>query len=282
MCDGEARPRQGRFPVRFGTAEVLRDLDRSDGWLLSVDGVAQSYVDLADPTHLEFDYVRRIADVVDCAWPAGAAVDALHIGGGACTLPHYIAVTRRGSAQTVVDADPLLVSLVREQFGVDAVPGMTLQVGDGRALTRSVADASVDLVVVDAYEKGVLSGGLFSVESTRDLSRVLRGNGVYLANLSDGPGLRFAARAVATLSAVFGVVMLVAEPGVLKGRRFGNIVLAASAVELPVAEVAARAAAAVFPSRCVMAAELRALVGPARVLTDVEGVDVPVPPTDSF
>ncbi|MBM7773436.1 spermidine synthase [Actinokineospora baliensis] len=268
--------------MRFGTAEVVRDLDRANGWLLSVDGVAQSYVDVDDPTHLEFDYVRRIADVLDCWGEAGAAVDALHLGGGACTVARYLSVTRPGSRQVVIDADGGMVALVRDQFGVDAIPGVTVHVGDGRAGATDREDLSADVVVVDAFERGMVSAGLFSVEATRELSRVLRADGVYLANLSDGPGLPFASRAVATLSAVFGNVLLLAEPAVLRGRRYGNIVLAASAVDLPTDHIAARAANAAFPARCVTAAELRALVGPARPLTDAEPITPPVPPKDPF
>ncbi|MFD7512485.1 spermidine synthase-like protein, partial [Streptomyces sp. NPDC059853] len=37
-------------PVAFGTARLLPDLDRDGGWLLTVDGAPQSYVDLRDPT----------------------------------------------------------------------------------------------------------------------------------------------------------------------------------------------------------------------------------------
>src|SRR5882724_13603756 len=91
----------GRRQVRFGTAELMRDLDRPNGWLLSVDGVAQSYVDLDDPSYLEFDYVRRIADVIDCVAPDTVPLDVLHVGGGACTVPRYIAATRAGSRQLV-------------------------------------------------------------------------------------------------------------------------------------------------------------------------------------
>ena len=110
---GERSPVPGQYPVRFGQAELLRDLDRPNGWLLNVNGVAQSYVDLDDPTHLEFDYVRRIGDVVDCVAEQGHPLDVVHIGGGACTLPRYIAATRPGSRQLVLEADGPLVELVR-------------------------------------------------------------------------------------------------------------------------------------------------------------------------
>ena len=79
----------GQYPVSFGEVELLRDLDRQDGWLLSKDGVPQSYVDLQDPTFLEFEYVRLMADVIDLL--DDGPLSCVHVGGGACTLPRYIA-----------------------------------------------------------------------------------------------------------------------------------------------------------------------------------------------
>ncbi|MET0136632.1 MAG: spermidine synthase-like protein, partial [Kibdelosporangium sp.] len=119
-------PGPGRHEVRFGTAELLRDLDRPGAWYLSVDGVAQSYVDLDDPTHLEFDYVRRIGDIIDCM--PGGPLQALHIGGGACTLPRYVAATRPGSRQLVLDADGPLIELVRENLDLRSVPQLRVRI----------------------------------------------------------------------------------------------------------------------------------------------------------
>ena len=82
-------------------ARVVVDAARPSGRTLVLDGVEASYVDLVDPTHLEFPYVRRLADVVDVAAPAGRALDVLHLGGGGCTLPRYVAATRPGSRADV-------------------------------------------------------------------------------------------------------------------------------------------------------------------------------------
>ncbi|MGQ0841343.1 spermidine synthase [Actinokineospora sp.] len=276
------RPLPGSRPVRFGVAELLADLDRANGWLLSVDGIAQSYVDLDDPTHLEFDYVRRIGDVIDCVAAPGTPLDALHIGGGACTLPRYIAATRPGSRQLAIDADGELIDLVRTQLDLDGVPGLAVRVGDGRAGVREQPDAGTDLIVLDAFERAVVPGGLATVEFTRDVARVLRPWGTYLVNVSDGRGLHFARRVLATLSAVFPHVLLLAEPGVLRGRRFGNLVFAASAVELPVEAVRGRAAGAVFPARCVTSAALSDLRGNVEPLTDAAPMAAPTPPADPF
>lgn len=85
-------PLPGRYPVSFGEVELLRDLDRPDGWMLIRDGVPQSYVDLTDPTYLDFSYTQLMASVIDCL-PEGP-LDAVHIGGGACTIPRYISARR--------------------------------------------------------------------------------------------------------------------------------------------------------------------------------------------
>ncbi|WP_233427901.1 spermidine synthase [Actinokineospora spheciospongiae] len=266
--------------MRFGTAEILRDLDRADGWLLSVGGIAQSYVDLADPAHLEFDYMRRIADVLDCL--PGGPLDVLHVGGGAGTLARYLAATRPGSAQGLVDADAELVALAVEQFGLDRVPGLEVVVGEGRPALAAAGSGSRDVVILDAFVRAVVPEGMVTVESVSEVARVLRADGVCLVNVTDGPGLPYARRVLATLGAVFAEVMLVGEPAVLRGRRFSNLVVAASAAPLPVAEVAGRAAAAPFPARCVTDRDLRELSGSARPMVDGEPVTAPVPPPDLF
>ena len=81
---------------------LIADRTRPRGWLLRVGDTDQSYVDLDDPAHLEFDYVQRIADVLDALAPPGARLRTVHVGGGAFTLPRYLTATRPGSAQVVV------------------------------------------------------------------------------------------------------------------------------------------------------------------------------------
>ena len=279
------RPNQRQAPavtratVRFGEAELARDPDRPSGWLLSVNGVGQSYVDLDDPTHLEFDYVRRIGDVVDLAYPAGMPLEVLHIGGGACTIPRYVAATRRGSRQLVIEADGPLVELVRAHLDLRSVPQLRVRVGDGRQETATRRDDSADLVIVDAFESALMPGPLATLEYTREVRRVLRPQGTYVANLADGGGLPFARRFAATLGRMFDNVLLLAEPGVFRGRRFGNIVAAASAADLPVGELTRRTAGSAFPARCVPGQEF---ARNAKPLSDDEPVIPPQPPPDAL
>ncbi len=275
-------PVPGQYPVRFGLAELLADADWPNGWLLSVDGVAQSYVDLDDPTNLEFDYVRRIGDVIDCLGEPGAALDVVHVGGGACTVPRYLAATRPGSRQLVFDLDGELIDLVREHLRLREVPQLRVRICDGREGMATRRDGTADLVVLDAFQRASMPGGLATREFLADVHRVLRDHGTLVVNVTDGPGLRFARRVLATLGQLFPHGVLVGEPAVLRNRRFGNLVLVAAKTELPVAEITSRVHSAAFPARCVAGEELAKLRGSAEPLTDEAPMVAPVPPSRVF
>ena len=270
-------PAPGRWPVAFGEAELLQDLDDDAGWLLTVDGVAQSYLDLGDPTHLEFDYVRLMGDVVDVL-PAGP-LRAVHLGGGLCTLPRYVAATRPGSQQLVVEADAPLVELVRRSFGT---AGFRLRVGDARTELPRLRQGESDLVVADVFESAQQPVHVTTLEWVRAVQRLLRPGGAYVVNVADGKPLAFARAQVATLRAAFPHVVLLADPSVLRGRRFANLVLAASAEPLPVDALVRRAARAAGRARVVSGEDLVAFTGGAAPVLDATARSAPRPPPDLF
>src|SRR4051812_28704098 len=130
---GAELPTPGRVPVAGGTAELLADADRDGSWMLLVNDTPQSHVDLAAPEHLEFEYVRRLGHVLDLAADAGAALDVVHLGGGALTLPRYVAVTRPGSRQRVVEIDQPLTDLVRARLPLPRNAHIRVRAADARA-----------------------------------------------------------------------------------------------------------------------------------------------------
>lgn len=274
-----AAPTPGHWPVRFGTAELFGDDDRPQGWLLSVDGVAQSYVDLAEPTHLEFDYVRLIGDLVDLAAPPQEPVTALHLGGGGCTVARYLAATRPGSRQVVVEADELLAAVVRRELGVH---GFRLRVGDAREALTKVRPATSDLVISDVFAGSELPRHCTTTEYVELVRGALRPGGTYIVNVGDGPPFGFSRGQVATLRAAFEHVVLMAEPTVLRGRRFGNLVLAGSDTAFDVKGLSQRAARAIGRARVVSGDDVRDFTGGAKPVTDATAAESPAPPPDVF
>ncbi|MFC7216872.1 spermidine synthase [Streptomyces polyrhachis] len=271
-----------RADVDFGTARLLPDVDRPAGWLLTVDGAPQSYVDLADPRHLEFEYVRRLAHVADLLGEPAGPLDVLHLGGGALTLPRYLAATRPGSRQHVAEADRGLIALVGEHLPLPAGCGIEVLPADARKALEAAQPAALDLVVADVYGGSRSPAHLASVEFARAAARALRPHGVYAANLADAAPFAFLRSQLACAAAVFPYRCVLAEPGVLRGRRFGNVVLVASHEELPVHDLARRAAADAFPARTVHGPALERLTGGAQPVTDADAVPSPEPPGGSF
>jgi len=272
----------GPTQVRGGTAELLADADRDGSWELQLDGVPQSHVDLVDPTHLEFEYVRRMGHVLDLAGEPGQPLDVVHLGGGALTLARYVAVTRPGSRQRVVEWDEPLTDLVRSRLPLPRDARVRVRAADAREGLAAHPDASADVVLVDVFAGARTPAHLTTVEFAADVARVLRPGGVTAWNVSDGPPLRFAKAEAATLRAVFGSVALLAEPGTLRGRRFGNTVAVASDAELPIAGLTRRCAGDPMPSRVVHGEELDRFVGQAVAVTDARAQPSPQPPAGIF
>jgi spermidine synthase len=261
----------------------MPDVDRKRAWLLTVDGAPQSYVDLDEPTHLEFEYARRLGHVLDLVAEAGRPLDVLHLGGGALTLPRYVAATRPGSRQDVVEFDRGLLELVVEQLPLAAGgAGIALHTADARAWLEAAPAHCVDVLVADVFGGSRVPAQLTSVEYAREAARVLRDGGIYLANLADAAPFAFLRSQLANFAEVFEELVLIAEPGVLRGRRFGNAVLVAARRPLDTAALARRTASDAFPARVEHGDALRRFTGGARPVRDEDAVPSPEPPDGAF
>src|SRR4051794_2695669 len=154
----------GPTPVLGGVAEILGDADRDGSWMLLVNGTPQSHVDLADPQHLEFEYVRRMGHVVDLAAEEGRPLDVVHLGGGALTLARYVAVTRPGSRQRVVELDEPLTELVREHLPLPRGARIRVRAGDAREGLAALRSDSADVVLTDVFAGARTPAHLTTVE----------------------------------------------------------------------------------------------------------------------
>jgi SAM-dependent methyltransferase len=250
-CDSE---------TNYYCVKIEADDDRPDGRVLVLDDLRHSYVDLGDPTHLEFWYTRRFADVIDGLAPSGE-LDVVHIGGGALSVPAWVQATRPGSDQVVFELDGDLVDLVVEEFDRSIGPGTDIDVvvGDARQSLRDVPDDSVDVVIGDAFGSRAVPWHLATQEFVIEVERVLRPGGVYALNVIDGARLSFLRAETATIAAVFDHVEVVLSAGAAAGR-IGNSVIVASDRPLD--------ASRLQPDDGRLVDDLAAFVGGATVLSD--------------
>ncbi|MFD9318072.1 spermidine synthase [Streptomyces sp. NPDC060053] len=269
-------------PVDGGLAQLVPDRDRARAWTLLIDGAPQSHVDLEDPAYLSFEYQRRLGHVIDLVAPPGKPLHVVHLGGGAFTLARYVAATRPRSTQQVVERDAALVQLVRRELPLD--PGARIRVRsvDAREGLAKVPDGWADLVLADVFSGARTPAHLTSTEFLDEVRRALKPGGTYAANLADGPPLAHLRGQIATAAARFPELALVADPTVLRGKRFGNAVLAASDLPLPTAELTRRAASDPHPGRVEHGRALTDFTGGAVPVVDASAVASPAPPPSVF
>ncbi|HYW24591.1 MAG TPA: fused MFS/spermidine synthase [Terriglobales bacterium] len=218
------------------------DPARPTGHFLVLDTLLHSYVDVSDPTYLDFPYVQAIASVADVLRPAGQPISALHLGGGGLTLPRYLVAARPGTRSRVLEIDPGVIAFDRAHLALGSLPGLTIDVGDARVHLAGEPAAGRDLVVGDAFGGIAVPWHLTTREVVAQIRRILRPDGVYAVNVIDFPPNRFVRAEVATIAAVFPDVAIVADPSSLTGAGGGNFVVVASAAPLPLDALRARLA----------------------------------------
>ncbi|HYF74224.1 MAG TPA: fused MFS/spermidine synthase [Nocardioides sp.] len=252
--------------------------DRPGSHVLRMSGMNQSYVDLDDPTRLVFDYVRRMADVVDAAAPAGEPVRVVHVGGAGLTLPRYVAATRPGSPQVVLEPDAEVTELVRRELPLPRRSGIKVRAAGGREGVAALRDRHAQVLLLDAFADARVPADLVTVEFFDDVARVLDDGGLFVLNLTDRSPFGWSRRVLAGVRQVFGSVLLTAEPATLRARRLGNLVVVASRAPVPLEALGSRAASAAAPYRVLDSRQVSDGFGGGTPFTDAD--TAPSPPPD--
>jgi spermidine synthase len=221
--------------ARRGELIVERDPARPSGRLLRDSGMDASYVDLADPSHLEFDYLRWTRIVLRAA----RARRVLHVGGGACTLARALAAADPAGRQEVCEIDPEVLAIAREHLGLRRAPGLRVRQADGRAFIAARRDGGWDAVVIDAYVGAKVPRRLVTAEALADVRRVA---GLAVVNVVDNRAGQVVRRVASGLAEAYPRVWSL-------GGRSGNTIVAGSVDVLDLRRIAAAAAADPSPAR---------------------------------
>lgn len=257
-------------------SEIVPDHIHAGAFVVRTGVTEQSWIDLTDPTRIEFEYVQRIVEALHAtvlARPAGERVRVVHVGGGGLSLPRYVATVRPRTAQIVLEPDALLVAAVREHLPLPRNSGIKIRELDGRAGVAAMPDDYADALIVDAFRGAVVPAELATVEWFGELARVLRGDGVLIMNLGDRAPFDWGRRCLAGMASVFGQLAVSAEIPVWKGRRYGNLVAVAAHGSLPVAALERELARTAFPYRLLAAGALSAWLVSASPFTDEDAAD---------
>ncbi|GHD85436.1 spermidine synthase [Kocuria marina] len=270
-----------------GTVELQRDPYVPGAWLLRVNGVPSSHIVPDRPDQLEFEYMRWFSTVIEehvSTHLNPTSLRVLHLGGGACSMARYLAWRYPQARQVVVEFDAALTRLVREWLDLPRAPLLRIRAGEAREVTETLTEDSRDVVLRDVFAGEQTPGHLRTVEFTRHVDRVLSPDGIYVLNVGDTRNLKGTRAEIAALLEVFEHVAAVADPAMLKGRRYGNVVLAASRAALPAAGSADAAALAKellggsLPAQYKDTAWCREFAGDAQPWHDKPADPVPMPP----
>ena len=214
---------------------VERDPLRPSGRLLLQGDMEASYVDLADPAHLEFDYMRWMRIVLRAA----RARRVLHVGGGACALARALAAEDPGGRQEVCEVDPDVLALAREHFGLRRTRGLRVRLTEGRAFVAGQAAGSWDAIAIDAFVAATIPRRLMTVEALADVARVAP---LAMMNVLDDRSAREVRTVAASVAAVYPQVWAL-------GGRTGNTVVVGAVAPLDLDRIGALAAADPSPAR---------------------------------
>jgi hypothetical protein len=240
-----------------GDLIVERDPLRPSGRLLRQAGLDASYIDLADPSHLEFDYLRWMRIVLRTA----GAQRILHIGGGACALARALAAEFPAGRREVCEADADVLAIAREHLGLRRTPGLRVRHAEGRALIARQPDASWDAVAIDAFLAATVPRQLITLEAATDLGRVAP---LALINVLDDRAAREIHAVAAGLARGYRRVWAL-------GARAGNTIVVGSARPLDLDRIAAEAVADPSPARLTRPETMARLISGEVPLRD-EGV----------
>ena len=253
-----------QYETTYHCAIVTVDESRPSGRLLILDRLSNSYVDLTDPTHLEFRYARTMADIINVEAPP-TPLRMVSIGGGGFTMPGWLEATRPGSSNTVLEIDSSLVEIGKVELALRDTTEVILD--DARISLLTIDPASADVIIGDAFSGRAVPWHLTTVEYTEQISATLTTDGIYTMNLIDFGELRFVRSAGATLFSVFDNVALFARPEGLAGQG-GNYVFVASRSPIDTGAIVAAVRARGGREVVLTGDDLRVFIGDANVLTD--------------
>lgn len=230
------RGQHDTYEIDQGIAQLVPDPDIGDAWVLTINGVPSSHIAIGQPLYLDFEYMRWMSTIIQHhvdTYLDSTKLRVTHLGGAGCTMARFLAAVYPRSRNTVVELDAALATLARELFDIPRSPLVKIRVGEARAVTETFHPQSRDVIIRDVFANAKTPRSLATTQFFTLCRDALSERGLYVANCGDHSDLRGAKAELAGMREVFANVGVIADPAMLKGRRYGNIVLIGSQAPLP-------------------------------------------------
>ena len=166
--------------------EVITTTDRQGHpvrYLVIGNQGVQSGVRLDAPRDLALPYAQQMASFVQAA-PQKQRI--LVLGGGAFSLPGYLAQTYPSSSVDVVEIDPTLVDIAHKYFFLQDRPNLHIHREDARTFLNS-NQQRYDIIIVDVFSELSVPFTLTTTEYAHALASKLQPNGTVLVNAIISP-----------------------------------------------------------------------------------------------
>ena len=173
---------------------------------LILDHLIHSYTDLKDPLYLEYEYIKMYEEIVRWQAIKRDSLKALFIGGGGYTFPRFMESKYPKAGIDVVEIDPEITRVVQNYLGVSKDTRIRSLNEDGRWFVMNCKEeGSYDFIFGDAFNDLSIPFHLTTKEFAIQLKRLLRPNGLLLANVIDSfKKGAFMPSYIRTLEEVFG------------------------------------------------------------------------------
>lgn len=235
--------------------------------ILHLDNLDHSEVDLDDPSALRFSYTQLFGVAVDALAPG--PIHAVHLGGGALTMPRYVRAVRPGSTGVVLEVDGALPDLAERKLGWVPGPDVEVVIGDGRVTMGQQEKGRAHVVFGDAFGAEAVPWHLTTSEFMKEIRSAMRADGVLAQNVIDARKHRFVRAEVATIATVFDHVAVLAPASSFDEESFGsNFIVIASDKALPLDAYRRAIKERGYDAVVRTGADLRRWVGDSPILRD--------------
>ena len=198
---------------------------RDQGILLYLDETESSFIDLADPAYLDFEYHQHMDAAVKVLLGEDLPLNAAHLGGAACALARAWDATHPGSAQLAVEIDAKLAAYVRQWFDLPRSPRLRIRIDDAVVAAPSLKAEFWDVVVRDIFSGGTVPDSVCTPEFMHSCMNALKSEGLFLINAASAPTSQVQAQFAAL--AQISDFLVISDAAVARGKHRGNLVLVA-------------------------------------------------------